>query len=198
MCLLSGTAEPGGWRVGSWEGLSTSTFLEEKCFWLSIRYMLEALEVPVILHLIQVEFPLEKYLIVNVENTISEPLRFKLFWGGCSQNPRPLCTLPNKPLRCEFSSPPPTAIEIALRRPCVYSHPLPSEKKRSKGGSFENKALENEVWSTKLPKLETPVSWRTTALSLAWCKPNQVEAMDSSAPPKVHKCIPRSHFKAPL
>ena len=41
--------------------------------------MLEALEVPVILHLIQVEFPLENYLIVNVENTISEPLHFKLF-----------------------------------------------------------------------------------------------------------------------
>ena len=54
--------------------------------------------------------------------------------------------------------PPPPLLKIALRRPCVYSHPLPSEKKRSKWGSFENKALENEDRSTKLPKLETTVS----------------------------------------
>ena len=131
MCLLSGTAEPGGWGVGSWEGLSTSTFLEEKCFWLSIRYMLEALEVPVILHLIQVEFPLEKYLIVNVENTISEPLCFKLFWGGCPQNPRSLRTLLNKPLRCEFSSPPPPPPLLKLRSAVLVSIATRCPQKRN-------------------------------------------------------------------
>ena len=40
---------------GAWAGLAPPTFLEEKCFCLSIRYTLKALEVPVILHLIQVE-----------------------------------------------------------------------------------------------------------------------------------------------
>ena len=54
--------------------------------------------------------------------------------------PPPLRTLPNKPVSpaLVFSAPAPplapTAIEIAPRRPCVYSHPLPSEKKREKGG----------------------------------------------------------------
>ena len=127
--------------------------------------MLEALEVPVILHLIQVEFPLEKYLIVNVENTISEPLHFKIFWRGCPQNPPPPAQPPEQTRvsSASFQAPPPTAIEIALHRPCVYRQPLPSEKKQSKGGSFKNEALENEDWSTKLPKPETTVSWRTTA-----------------------------------
>ena len=41
-------------------------------------------------------------------------------------------------------------------------------------------------------RLETTVRWRTTTLSLAWRKPNQVEAMDASTPPKVHQSIPRS------
>ena len=48
---MTGTAEPGGWA-----GLGPPTFLEEKCFCLSIRYTLKALKVPVILHLIQVAF----------------------------------------------------------------------------------------------------------------------------------------------
>ena len=65
----------------------------------------------------------------------------------------------NPRLQREFSLPPPpsSAIEIALRRPCLYSHPLLSEKKTEQGGSFENEALENEHRSTKLPKLETTV-----------------------------------------
>ena len=51
---MTRTAEPGGWA-----GLAPPrppTFLEEKCFCLSMRYTLKTLEVPVILHLIQVEF----------------------------------------------------------------------------------------------------------------------------------------------
>ena len=48
-------------------------------FLIKYRVHAEAVEVPVILDIIQVEFALEKYLIVNVENTISEPLHFKLF-----------------------------------------------------------------------------------------------------------------------
>ena len=44
----------------------------------------------------------------------------------------------------------------------------------------------------KHKRLETTVRWRTTTLSLAWRKPNQVEAMDASTPPKVHRSIPRS------
>ena len=169
-------------------------------FLIKYRVHAEAVEVPVILDIIQVEFALEKYLIVNVENTISEPLHFKLFWGQCPQNPPSPAHPPEQThiSSASFQAPSPTAIEIVLRRPCVHSHLLPSEKKRSKGGSFENEALENKDWSTKPPKLETTVSWRTTALSLAWCKPNQAEALDASPPPKVHKCIPRSYFKAPL
>ena len=73
------------------------------------------------------------------------------------------------------------------------------------GGSFENEALENEdrstkhpnlenealktrkrntqISKTKHPKLETTVGRRITTLSLALRKrPNQVEAMDASAP----------------
>ena len=68
-------------------------------------------------------------------------------------------------------------------------------------GSYENEALENEDRSTKHPNLEneapktrkrstqdsktkhpnleTTVGWRTTTLSLAWRKPNQVEATDA-------------------
>ena len=46
-------------------------------------------------------------------------------------------------------------------------------------GSFESEALENEDRGTKHPNLETTVGWRTTTLSLAWRKPNQVEAMDA-------------------
>ena len=56
-----------------------------------------------------------------------------------------------------------------------------------------------QISKTKHPKLENgapktrkPVRWRTTTLSLAWRKPNQVEAMDASTPPKVHRSIPRS------
>ena len=44
----------------------------------------------------------------------------------------------------------------------------------------------------KHPNLETTVGWRTTTLSLAWRKPDQVEVTESSAPPKVHQSIPRS------
>ena len=62
---MTGTAELGGWA-----GLAPPTFLEEKCFCLTMRYTLKTLEVPVILHLIQVEFFLEKYLIENVDRLI--------------------------------------------------------------------------------------------------------------------------------
>ena len=53
---MTGTAEPEGWAGLARPPPRPSTFLEEKCFCLSMRYMLKTLEVPVILHLIQVEF----------------------------------------------------------------------------------------------------------------------------------------------
>ena len=74
-------------------------------------------------------------------------------------------------------------------------------------GSFENEALENNNQSTKHPSLENgapktrkqstqnskPLYIQGQQLkSLAWRKPNQVEAMDASAPPKVHQSIPWS------
>ena len=52
--------------------------------------LLLAYEVPVILQFIQVEFFLKIYDMENVENTISEPLDFKLYEGGY---PRPSCKL---------------------------------------------------------------------------------------------------------
>ena len=56
-----------------------------------------------------------------------------------------------------------------------------NSKTKHPNGSFENEALENEDRSTKHPNLETIVGWRTTTvtLSLAWRKPNQVEATDA-------------------
>ena len=80
-----------------------------------------------------------------------------------------------------------------------------------KTGSFENEALKNEDRSTKHPdlenevpkarkkkhpNLETTVGWRTTSLSLAWRKTNQVEVTHAYTPPKVHKTIPSFYFKA--
>ena len=44
---------------------------------------------------------------------------------------------------------------------------------------------------TKHPKLETTVGWITTILRLAWRNPNQVEAADVFAPPKVDKIHPK-------
>ena len=70
-------------------------------------------------------------------------------------------------------------------------------------GIFENEAFENEDWSLKQPnlenealenedpKLETTVGWITTILRLAWRNPNQVEAADAFAPPKVDKIHPK-------
>ena len=46
-------------------------------------------------------------------------------------------------------------------------------------------------WKTKHPKLETTVGLITTTLRLASLNPNQVEAADASAPPKVHKIHPK-------
>ena len=43
----------------------------------------------------------------------------------------------------------------------------------------------------KHPKLETTVGWITTILRLAWRNPNQVEAADAFAPPKVDKIHPK-------
>ena len=41
--------------------------------------LLQALQIPVILHLIEIDF-LTKYLVENAVNSISEPLDFKIFW----------------------------------------------------------------------------------------------------------------------
>ena len=75
-------------------------------------------------------------------------------------------------------------------------------------GSFENEDrststqisktkhlnLENEVpIENEAPKtqLETTVGWITTILRLAWRHPNQVEAVDAFAPPKVDIIHPK-------
>ena len=60
-----------------------------------------------------------------------------------------------------------------------------NEAPKSRKRSTQNSKMEHE-------RLETTVRWRTTTLSLAWRKPNQVEAMDASTPPKVHQSIPWS------
>ena len=52
-----------------------------------------------------------------------------------------------------------------------------------------------QISKTKHQKLETTVGWRTRTLCLARRKPYQVEATNASAPPKVHKSIPRFYVK---
>ena len=54
----------------------------------------------------------KKYLAENAVNTISEPLDFKIFWGGL---PPDLPT--NSRLQRSFSAPP---LSNTLRRPCEY------------------------------------------------------------------------------
>ena len=66
---------------------------------------------------------------------------------------------------------------------------------KTKHSKTKTEACSTQISKTKHPKLETTVGWRTATLSLAWCKPNQVEATDVSAPPEVHKSIPRFYFK---
>ena len=66
---------------------------------------------------------------------------------------------------------------------------------KTKHSKTKTEACRTQISKKKHPKLETTVGWRTTTLSLAWCKPNQVEATDVSAPPEVHKSIPRFYFK---
>ena len=94
-------------------------------------------------------------------------------------------------------------LRCAIETDTIDRAMVPKTRKRSTQNSntehpkLENKASKTRKRSiqnskTKHPKLETSVRWRTTTLSLAWCKPNQVEAMDASAPPKVHQSIPRS------
>ena len=59
---------------------------------------------------------LEKYLIENVENTISEPLDFKIVWERTPPNPPPQQTRVSG-ASFQAQSPP---VEIALRRPWRY------------------------------------------------------------------------------
>ena len=97
-------------------------------------------------------------------------------------------------------------LHVTWRRPYWWCVGVTSE------GSFENEALENEdrstkhlktktevrstqISKTKHQKLETTVGWRTRTLCLARRKPYQVEATNASAPPKVHKSIPRFYVK---
>ena len=76
------------------------------------------------------------------------------------RTPRPPRTLPNKPASpARVFKPLPTPQLLKLRSAVLVSIATrcSRKKKRSKGGSFENEALENEDRSTKLPKLETTV-----------------------------------------
>ena len=50
--------------------------------------LLQALKIPVILHLIEIDF-LTKYLVENAVNSISEPLDFNIFWGSMPPDPSP-------------------------------------------------------------------------------------------------------------
>jgi len=54
----------------------------------------------------------KKYRAENAVNTISEPLDFKIFWGGGEGPPDPPT---NSRLRRSFSAPP---LRNMLRRPC--------------------------------------------------------------------------------
>ena len=76
LCLffISGTQSHGYWGREP-----PPTFLEENCFCLSIRHMLKA-EYLSFYTLSRLRF-LEKYLIENVANAMSEPLDFKIFLG---------------------------------------------------------------------------------------------------------------------
>ena len=57
--------------------------------------LLQALEILVILHLIEIDF-LTKYLVENAVNSISESLDFKIFWGAWP----PDTTLPAEARAC--------------------------------------------------------------------------------------------------
>ena len=80
---------------------------------------------------------------------------------------------------------------------------LGNEDQSTEHPNLENEAPKSRKRSTKIsktkhPNLETTVLWRTTTLSLAWRKPNQVEAMDASAPPKVHQSKFENHYVCPF
>ena len=62
---------------------------------------------------------------------------------------------------------------------------------KTKHSKMKTEARSTQISKTKHPKLETPVGLITTTLRLASRNPNQVEAADASAPPKVHKIHPK-------
>ena len=69
---------------------------------------------------------------------------------------------------------------------------LENEDQGTKHSNLENEApVENEALEKEALKLETTVGWITTILRLAWRNPNQVEAADAFAPPKVDKIHPK-------
>ena len=68
---------------------------------------------------------------------------------------------------------------------------------KTKHSKTKTEACSTQISKTKHPKLETTVGWRTTTLSLAWRKPNQMEATDASAPPnKGPQIHPKVLFQA--
>ena len=103
--FISGTQSQG------YLGGEPPTFLEENCFCLSIRDMLKA-EYLSFYTLSRLRF-LERYLIENVANTMSES-RFLNFLGEDSPRPPPPPKKLASPVRV-LGQPP---VEIALRRPC--------------------------------------------------------------------------------
>ena len=67
-----------------------------------------------------------------------------------------------------------------------------TEARSTRISKTKHPKLENEApIKNEAPKLETTVGWITTILRLAGHNPNQVEAADAFAPPKVEKIHPK-------
>ena len=83
-----------------------------------------------------------------------------------------------------------TQISIT-KHPKIESEAPKNRKRSTQNSKTEHQNLENEAPKTR-KRGSTQLSKPLTTLSLAWRKPNQVEATEVSAPPKVHQSIPQS------
>ena len=54
----------------------------------TLEILLQALKIPVILQLIEIDF-LTKYFVENAVNSITEPLNLNIFWGSMTPDPPP-------------------------------------------------------------------------------------------------------------
>ena len=69
--------------------------------------------------------------------------------------------------------------------PKISKTKTPKSRKRSTQNS------KTKTPKSRKQKLETTVGLISATLRVAWRNPNQVEAADASAPPKVHKIHPK-------